>query len=116
MSEIKGCADHGCWVKKPEGMGTNSRCRCFRQFGPGQSLTIEDNILLRKLLRDRLALVEERKASRMELDSFHDMVALCLDAAERLESVSRSYAMATSSHVSGSDIEMVRRLRDVRRQ
>ena len=29
MSELTGCADHGCLIKKPEGMGTNgAKCRC----------------------------------------------------------------------------------------
>jgi hypothetical protein len=24
----KGCGDHGCFVEKPTGMGTNGSCRC----------------------------------------------------------------------------------------
>lgn len=26
-----GCGDHGCAVRKPQGMGTNGGCRCFRR-------------------------------------------------------------------------------------
>ena len=36
MSRYMGCGDHGCFVQKPEGQGTNGGCRCFVGIEPIQ--------------------------------------------------------------------------------
>ena len=30
---MAGCGNHGCFIEKPEGQGTNGRCNCLRPLG-----------------------------------------------------------------------------------
>ena len=30
---MAGCGNHGCFIEKPEGQGTNGRCKCLRPLG-----------------------------------------------------------------------------------
>ena len=30
---MAGCGNHGCFVEKPKGQGTNGRCNCLRPLG-----------------------------------------------------------------------------------
>lgn len=49
-----GCSDHGCYFKKPTGMGTNGGCRCLASVSGSRS-TIQSL----KPLVERLALAIE---------------------------------------------------------
>ena len=30
---MAGCGNHGCFIEKPKGQGTNGRCNCLRPLG-----------------------------------------------------------------------------------
>ena len=41
---MAGCGNHGCFIEKPEGQGTNGRCKCLRPLGKEN-----EQVLKRKL-------------------------------------------------------------------
>ena len=41
---MAGCGNHGCFIEKPEGQGTNGRCNCLRPLGKEN-----EQVLKRKL-------------------------------------------------------------------
>lgn len=30
---MAGCGNHGCFIERPKGQGTNGRCKCLRPLG-----------------------------------------------------------------------------------
>jgi len=41
---MAGCANHGCYIEKPRGMGTNGTCHCLRPLGKENELIIKKKL------------------------------------------------------------------------
>jgi hypothetical protein len=48
---MAGCGNHGCWIEKPKGQGTNGRCHCLSVLG-------KENEHFIKMKMERLAQYE----------------------------------------------------------
>lgn len=56
MSEIIGCGNHACIIKKPVGMGTNGPCDCL--FHPDSAKRISIYLVIQRL-RSQLKTAEK---------------------------------------------------------
>ena len=69
---MAGCGNHGCFIEKPEGQGTNGRCKCLRPLGKEN-----EQVLKRKLTQLGFY---KRRVEELE----KSLVNLCL-AIDRIE-------------------------------
>ena len=56
---MAGCGNHGCWVAKPRGQGTNGRCNCLRDLGKENEHLIKRKLAELERLRAVLALIAD---------------------------------------------------------
>lgn len=61
MSELRGCSDGGCIIRKPEGMHTNGGCGCERELR--QALGLQDSRRFIHALRERQREVAELRGA-----------------------------------------------------
>lgn len=41
---MAGCGNHGCYVEKPKGQGTNGRCKCLEPLGKENMSVIKEKL------------------------------------------------------------------------
>ncbi len=46
---MDGCSSHNCYIRKPQGQGTNSGCTCLRSLGPNELAVKRKLARLKKL-------------------------------------------------------------------
>lgn len=67
MSKNFGCGSHSCYLQKPEGMGTNGPCGCFRSVDILQRRLILNYINhLREHIVDLTKIVNAFDSSKLE--------------------------------------------------
>ena len=74
---MAGCGNHGCFVEKPKGQGTNGRCNCLRPLGKEN-----EQVVKRKLTQ--LGLYKRRVE---ELEKSLGNLCLTIDRVEVIEGV-----------------------------
>lgn len=69
MSELRGCTDGNCIIRKPEGMHTNGGCGCERELRHALGLQDSRRFIhaLRERQREVAALLEEINRLRAKL-------------------------------------------------
>ena len=56
-----GCSNHGCFIEKPVGMGTNGPCHCLDPLGKEKSLAIRRKLSALVFYQQRVEELERRK-------------------------------------------------------
>ena len=74
---MAGCGNHGCFIEKPEGQGTNGRCKCLRPLGKENEQAVK--LKLRQL--------EVYKRRVEELEKSLDNLCRVIDRIEVTEGV-----------------------------
>lgn len=76
MSELRGCTDGYCIIRKPEGMHTNGGCRCERELR--HALGLQDSRRFIHALRERQREVAElREAAQDYMSAFGQALEAC---------------------------------------
>ena len=58
---MAGCSNHGCYIEKPKGMGTNGRCNCLRPLGPERERIIRRKLSELAFYKTRVLELERHK-------------------------------------------------------
>ena len=58
---MAGCGNHGCFVEKPEGQGTNGSCDCLRPLGKENEQIIKRKLSLLGFYKRRVEELERNK-------------------------------------------------------
>ena len=74
---MAGCGNHGCFIEKPEGQGTNGRCNCLRPLGKENEQVVKRKLTQLGFYKRR---VEELEKSLVNL-------CLTIDRIEVIEGV-----------------------------
>ena len=74
---MAGCGNHGCFIEKPEGQGTNGRCKCLRPLGKENEQVVKRKLTQLGFYKRR---VEELEKSLVNL-------CLTIDRIEVIEGV-----------------------------
>ena len=74
---MAGCGNHGCFIEKPEGQGTNGRCNCLRSLGKENEQVVKRKLTQLGFYKRR---VEELEKSLVNL-------CLTIDRIEVIEGV-----------------------------
>lgn len=74
---MAGCGDHGCFIEKPKGQGTNGRCNCLRPLGKENEQVVKRKLTQLGFYRRR---VDELEKSLVNL-------CLTIDRIEVVEGV-----------------------------
>ena len=74
---MAGCGNHGCFIEKPKGQGTNSRCDCLRPLGKENEQVVKRKLTQLGFYKRR---VEELEKSLVNL-------CLTIDRIEVIEGV-----------------------------
>ena len=61
---MAGCGNHGCFIEKPEGQGTNGRCNCLRPLGKENEQVVKRKLTQLGFCKQR---VEELEKSLVTL-------------------------------------------------
>ena len=74
---MAGCGNHGCFIEKPNGQGTNGRCNCLRPLGKENEQVVKRKLTQLGFYKRR---VEELEKSLVNL-------CLTIDRIEVIEGV-----------------------------
>ena len=58
---MAGCGDHGCFIEKPKGQGTNGGCNCLRPLGKENEQIIKRKLHQLEFYRSRVDELERFK-------------------------------------------------------
>ena len=58
---MAGCGNHGCYIEKPTGQGTNGRCNCLRDLGKENEQAIKRKLRSLGFYKLRVEELERRK-------------------------------------------------------
>ena len=61
---MAGCGNHGCFIEKPKGQGTNGRCNCLRPLGKENEQVVKRKLTQLGFCKQR---VEELEKSLVTL-------------------------------------------------
>lgn len=56
---MAGCGNHGCFIEKPKGQGTNGRCKCLRELGKENELALKHRLNRAERLQSDLRKIVE---------------------------------------------------------
>ena len=68
---MAGCGNHGCFIEKPEGQGTNGRCNCLRPLGKENEQAVKRKLTQLGFYKRR---VEELEKSLVNLCRTIDLI------------------------------------------
>jgi len=58
---MTGCGNHGCFIKKPKGIGTNGPCHCLRLLGKKNELALKRKLSQLQFYKKRVDELEAHK-------------------------------------------------------
>ena len=58
---MAGCGNHGCFIEKPEGQGTNGRCNCLRPLGKENEQVVKRKLTQLGFYKRRVEELERNK-------------------------------------------------------
>lgn len=58
---MAGCTNHGCLIEKPQGMGTNGRCRCLEPLGRENESIVRGKLIQLGFYKTRMEELERHK-------------------------------------------------------
>ena len=56
---MAGCGNHGCFIEKPKGQGTNGRCKCPRPLGKENEQVVKRKLTQFEFYKRRVEEVEK---------------------------------------------------------
>ena len=68
---MAGCGNHGCFIEKPKGQGTNGRCNCLRPLGKENEQAVKWKMVQLEFYKRR---VEELEKSLVNLCRTIDLI------------------------------------------
>ena len=58
---MAGCGNHGCFIEKPKGQGTNGRCNCLRPLGKENEQVVRRKLTQLEFYKRRVDELERNK-------------------------------------------------------
>ena len=58
---MAGCGNHGCFIEKPKGQGTNGRCNCLRPLGKESEQVVKRKLTQLEFYKRRVDELERNK-------------------------------------------------------
>ena len=58
---MAGCGNHGCFIEKPEGQGTNGSCNCLRPLGKENEQIVKRKLHQLEFYKRRVEELERNK-------------------------------------------------------
>ena len=58
---MAGCGNHGCFIERPNGQGTNGRCNCLRPLGKENELVVKRKLTQLEFYKRRVEELERNK-------------------------------------------------------
>lgn len=58
---MAGCGNHGCFIEKPKGQGTNARCNCLRPLGKENEQVVKRKLMQLEFYKRRVDELERNK-------------------------------------------------------
>ena len=58
---MAGCGNHGCFIEKPKGQGTNGRCNCLRPLGKENEQAVKRKLTQLEFYKRRVDELELNK-------------------------------------------------------
>ena len=58
---MAGCGNHGCFIEKPKGQGTNGRCTCLRPLGKENEQVVKRKLTQLGFYKRRVKELERNK-------------------------------------------------------
>ena len=59
---MAGCGNHGCFIEKPKGQGTNGRCKCLRPLGKENEQVVKRKLTQLGFYKRRVEELERNKS------------------------------------------------------
>ena len=56
-----GCGNHGCFIERPKGQGTNGRCNCLRPLGKENEQVVKRKLTQLEFYKRRVDELERNK-------------------------------------------------------
>jgi len=74
---MAGCGNHGCWIEKPVGQGTNGHCHCLRDLGKENEQALKRKLAaLERLTQEMDKIAQDMKMLRLAAVMFVEASAL----------------------------------------
>jgi hypothetical protein len=74
---MAGCGNHGCWIEKPVGQGTNGRCHCLDELGKENRQALKRKlVVLGQLTQEMDKIAQDMKMLRLAAALFLEASAL----------------------------------------
>ena len=70
---MAGCGNHGCFIEKPKGQGTNGRCNCLRPLGKENEQVVKRKLTQLEFYRRRVDELERNKDASPIAEPAHDL-------------------------------------------
>ena len=58
---MAGCGNHGCFIERPNGQGTNGRCNCLRPLGGENEQAVKRKLTQLEFYKRRVDELERNK-------------------------------------------------------
>lgn len=58
---MAGCGNHGCFIERPKGQGTNGRCNCLRPLGKENEQVVKRKLTQLEFYKRRVDELERNK-------------------------------------------------------
>lgn len=58
---MAGCGNHGCFIERPKGQGTNGRCNCLRPLGRENEQVVKRKLTQLEFYKRRVDELERNK-------------------------------------------------------
>lgn len=58
---MAGCGNHGCFIERPKGQGTNGRCNCLRPLGGENEQVVKRKLTQLEFYKRRVDELERNK-------------------------------------------------------
>lgn len=58
---MAGCGNHGCFIERPKGQGTNGRCKCLRPLGRENEQVVKRKLTQLEFYERRVDELERNK-------------------------------------------------------
>ena len=67
------CGNHGCFIERPKGQGTNGRCNCLRPLGKEKEQVVKRRLTQLEFYKRRVDELERNKDAFPRAEPGHDL-------------------------------------------